>query len=336
MRYIATIMLTGLPFLAFAQGQDSTPAERNLLIMAELLPGIYDNSNQAYFDGRRGLPDDDRHPRISTTITRVDALAFGDHVFLWVNESQGKDGKRKSSRIATLSADGESDEVTMRHYLRMDGEISADELASLQPADLRRTEGCDYYFKRRADHFRGAQRDKACRFRWEGNEVYTANTIQLSDSDLWFVDHKYVVGSGERITGVASGEPFWLERARLFHCYADIPGVAGGRDIPFERYEGMDIHDRGGIEWFETRDDEPRKLGLTLRRVTWHVNNEDTGKFNRDSLVIYALEKLADGSVKSHSYAFTQPDATRIGMNMQWMLVNCSIVPRDAAVPRLN
>ena len=29
---------------ALAQGQDSTAAERNLRIMAEMLPGIYDNS----------------------------------------------------------------------------------------------------------------------------------------------------------------------------------------------------------------------------------------------------------------------------------------------------
>lgn len=333
---LTCLFLLGLPFTVFAQGQDSTPAERNLLIMAEILPGIYDNANQAYFDQRRGLPDDDRHTRIHTAISRVDAPSFGDYVFLWTNESQSGEGKKTSYRLATLSADGAPDEVTMRHYFRMDGEISTDELASLTPADLRRTEGCDYFFKRRADHFRGSQRDRACRFRWEDDDVYTANTIELSESDFWFVDHKYVVETDKRLTGVVSAEPFWLERARQFNCYADLPGVAGGRDIPFERYDDMVIHDRGGIEWFETRDDEPRTIGLTLRRVTWAVNNEKNGNFNRDSLVIYALERLADGSVKSHSYAFTQPDAERIGLNMQWMLVNCAITRRDEARPDLR
>lgn len=221
----------------------------------------------------------------------------------------------------------------MRHYLPLDGDISDDELISLSPRDLRRTDGCDYYFKRRAKHYRGVQREQACRFEWQGKEVYTANTIELSNADLWYVDHKYVAATGERISGVASGEPYWLERAREFHCYADIPGVAGGRDIPFERYDDMLVHDRGGIVFFETHDDPPRHIGITLRRVTWHVNNEDNGNFNRDSLVLYVMEKMPDGTYETHSYAFTEPDAARVGLNMQWMLVNCSIVPRSEAVP---
>lgn len=335
LRAISKILLA-VPVAVYGQGMDSTVAERNLLIMAEMLPGIYDNANQVYFDQRRGLPDDERHARIKTTITRVEAPAFGDHVYLWVNETGAGGEAAKSYRIATLAADGNNDEVTLRHYFRMSGEIREEELMTLAPGDLRRTEGCDYFFKRRAEHFRGQQRERACRFDWEGEPVYTANTIEISNYDLFFVDHKYLVASDKRITGVASGEPFWLERARVFHCYADIPGVAGGRDIPFERYEDIELHDRGGAGWFETRGAESRKLGLSLRRVTWHVNNETGGNFNRDSLVLYALEELEDGSVKAHSYAFTEPDAERIGMNMQWMLVNCTMTRRSEAVPSLH
>ncbi len=318
---------------AFAQGQDSTPGERNLRVMAELLPGYYDNANQHYFDRRRGLPEADRHARIGTTITRVDAPRFGEHAFLWVNRSRVGEGEQTSYRIATLEARG--DEVVMRHYLRMAGEISDAELATLEPSALRRTEGCDYYFRRRAEHFRGAQRPGACRFEWEGQAVHTSNEIELSASDLWFFDHKIVAATGERITGVGSGEPFWLERARLFHCYVDIPGVGGGRDIPFERYDGITLHDKGGSHWFRTRGGEPRELGISLQSVTWHVLNERGGAFNRDSLVLYVLERKADGGTVEHGYAFTEPDAERIGQNLKWMLVNCALTPRDEARPEL-
>lgn len=324
---------------ALAQGQDSTPGERNLLVMAELLPGEYDNANQAYFDGRRRLPEADRHPRVHTSITRVTAPAFGSHVFLWVNTTATASGPQRSFRIATLEAGPAADEVTMRHYLRMEGEIREAELASLRPTDLQRTDGCDYFFKRRADHFRGMQRPRACRFTWQGQRVYTDNEIQLSPTSLWFVDHKYVVGTDRRITGVASGEPFWLERARQFHCYADIPGVGGGRDIPFERYDGIVLHDKGGSHWFRTRptpnEPEVREIGLSLQAVTWHVLNERNGNFNRNSLVLYVLERLADGSIKEHGYAFTDPAAERIGNNLKWMLVNCAITPRDQARPEM-
>ena len=97
--------------IAVAQGQDSTPAERNLRVMAELLPGEYDNANQHYFDRRRQLAEADRHARIHTTITRVTAPAFGEHVFLWINTITDGDAQRRSYRVATLSADGADDEV---------------------------------------------------------------------------------------------------------------------------------------------------------------------------------------------------------------------------------
>ena len=325
---------------ALAQGQDSTAGERNLRIMAELLPGTWDNVNQSYFDGRRKLSADDRHPRISTTITRVEAPAFGRHVFLWVNRVEGPQGPVETARLATLEAGPGGDEVTMRHYLRMQGGIGAAELATLKPADLRRTEGCDYVFKRRADSFRGAQREKACRFGWEGQQVHTDNVIELSRSDLFFHDHKHVAKTGKRITGVASGEPFWLERARSFHCYIDVPGVGGGADIPFERFDRILLHDKGGMHWIKStahpgRGLEAREIGLHLRSVTWHVLNEDNDHFNRNSLVLSVMERLPDGSTKEHGYAFTDPHAERIAVNMKWMLGNCAITPRDLARPEM-
>jgi hypothetical protein len=328
------------PSPVHAQGQDSTAGERNLRIMVELLPGLYDNANQASFDGRRKLPAADRHARTSTTITRIDAPAFGRHAFLWVNRTETPQGTVTSSRIATLAAGPGSDEVTMRHYLRMSGDIRPEELATLTPADLRRTEGCDYHFERRAEHFRGLQRPKACRFEWEGQPVYTDNEISLSRGDLFVHDHKYRVKDGQRITGVASGDPYWLERARIFHCYADVPGVGGGVDVPFERFDRFTLHDKGGVHWFRStaypeRGLAARDIGLTLRAVTWHVLNEANGNFNRDSLVLSVMEKLPDGSVKEHGYAFTDPDAERIAINLKWMLGNCAITPRDQARPEM-
>jgi hypothetical protein len=328
------------PSPVHAQGQDSTAGERNLRIMVELLPGLYDNANQASFDGRRKLPAEDRHARTSTTITRIDAPAFGRHAFLWVNRTETPQGTVTSSRIATLAAGPGSDEVTMRHYLRMSGDIRPEELATLTPADLRRTDGCDYHFERRAEHFRGLQRPKACRFEWEGQPVYTDNEISLSRGDLFVHDHKYRVKDGQRITGVASGDPYWLERARIFHCYADVPGVGGGVDVPFERFDRFTLHDKGGVHWFRStaypeRGLAARDIGLTLRAVTWHVLNEANGNFNRDSLVLSVMERLPDGSVKEHGYAFTDPDAERIAINLKWMLGNCAITPRDQARPEM-
>lgn len=328
-------MLLTLPVPALGQGQDSTPGERYVRVMAELLPGTWDNASQAYFDRRRGLETGDRHDRVHTRITRVDAPAFGAYAFLWTSTVTTADGERSTShRLATLSADGAPDEVVMRHYIS-DHPLTEAELTSLKPEGLRRTEGCDYFFKRRASAFRGAQKPGACAFDWEGQAVTTANVIELSEDDLFFNDHKTVAASGERITGVASGEPYWLERARHFTCHVDMPGVGGGRDEPFERYADIGLHDKGGVHWFMTREEPPRRMGLSLMAVTWQVLNEDNGNFNRDSLVIYVSEELEGGERKEHGYAFTAPDAERIGVNLKWLLANCSLVPPSVARPEL-
>lgn len=338
--YFTLMLFITFPAGAWAQGQDSTPAERNLLILNELLPGRYDNANQNYFDRRRGLEDPDRHERVHTQIARVSAPAFGQHVFIWTNTVGAGEEQRVSRRLATLGLASDGALLVMRHYMDVGGRLEAGDWAGLSPDDLQRTEGCDYIFERRGEHFHGEQRTRACRFEWQGKEVFTSNFIEVSAGSLLWVDHKWLPPTADeppvRLTGVASGTAYWLERTREFHCYADLPGVGGGRDEPFERYDDIVLHDKGGMHWFNTRYDQAREIGLLLQSVTWHILNEkDSGNFNRNSLVIYAMEKLADGSVKDHGYAFTTPLADRIGMNLKWMLVNCSVVSRHDARPSL-
>ena len=58
-----------------------------------------------------------------------------------------------------------------------------------------------------------------------------------------------------------------------------------------------------------------------MRNVQWPMNNE-VGAFTRNSLVMYVIERTGEG-VKTHTYGWTEPRAERIGLNLQWMLVNC-------------
>ena len=130
----------------------------------------------------------------------------------------------------------------------------------------------------------------------------------------------------------ASGAAVKLHRARQFTCYADIPGVGGGRDIPYTRYDNLSLHDQGAETWFVDKDG--RNLGLRLFNVDWPINNYD-GYFTRDSLVIYVIEKLDDGSTKEHGYAFTLPEANRIGINLKWLLASCFMISGKVDTPTM-
>ncbi len=273
---------------ALAQGQDSTPGERNLQVMAGLLAGIYDNSNQAYFDRRLKVPDEQRHVRTHVRIEASDAAASGEPQFTFAlyRDNAAAAEQRELWRLTT---DADPLLVRMRRYALNEG-----------PPAYR--EECDVLWRRDAGHFSGRNDSDDC-----------SSAMQLNPRELW-------IGSGQR-TGGAEQIPLQLIRAREFSCYADIPGVAGGRDEPFDRYPIDGMHDQGALQWFETK--EGRELGIMLRNVRWPINNE-VGAFTRNSFVMYVLEKTADG-VETVTYGWTEPQAERIGLNLQWMLVNCFV-----------
>ncbi|MEM7610719.1 MAG: hypothetical protein AAF270_03505 [Pseudomonadota bacterium] len=141
-------------------------------------------------------------------------------------------------------------------------------------------------------------------------------SVVISERQLWYDD------------GRPNGD-YRLHRTRAFDCYADIPGVGGGRDEPYERYDGLQVHDQGGVAWFT--DSNGRELSISLLLVDWPINNYD-GVFTRDSLVIYVGEKTADGS-REIGYAFTEPDAERIGINLKWMLASCYMLSNAEQTP---
>ncbi len=278
----------------YGQGQDSSPGERNLLVLSELLPGIYSSANQALFDARRGIADAERHGREEFRIERRD----GVHQFSLTGTIAGRGVTYGLSLVG-----GPTDQELTANLSQQSGDAWVD------------FEDCELRFKRRAEHYDGTAVGTGC-------EAVGFIGMQVSRKEVW-------------VEVASKAEPYWYERAREFHCYADLPGVSGGRDIPFERYDNIVLHDKGATHTFTTRDEEKREISLTLQAITWHVLNENNGNFNRNSLVLYASERLKDGSIKSHPYTFTEPSATRIGYNLRWMLVNCAMTPRDEARPEM-
>jgi hypothetical protein len=193
--------------------------------------------------------------------------------------------------------------------------ISDDEAGAvrMEITDTGGTSQCPLYWYREAAQFRATLHDDC------DNKGAGPSELVLSSQQLWWTNNN-------------SGAPYELHRAREFTCYADVPGVGGGRDEPYNRYDNLKIHDQGADAWFETA--EGRRLGISLFAVDWPINNYD-GFFTRDSLVVYILEQFEDGSVKEHGYSFTEPDVQRIGINLKWMLASCFLVSGKDAVPSM-
>ncbi|MCY4254916.1 MAG: hypothetical protein OXE51_02145 [Gammaproteobacteria bacterium] len=293
----------------FAQGQDSTPTERDVLVLAELLARVYDNYNQVYFDRRIGYPDNERHDRIEL---RIDRVGGPDSMLLEFREFSGGDYSALTrAGVLALSPDNGRGASRMEVWLLpvegldpMAGPLAVDMLIDAPP-------GCVVYWTRESAQFRGEA---------EGDCAAWAARSLLGEQQLWLDspggrDHP--------------GGAYKLHAARMMNCYIDIPGVSGGRDEEYKRYDNLKVHDRGGGARITHSDG--RQIGIRLSNVDWPLNNY-SDVFTRDVLVLYVLEYL-DDEIKSHGYVFTEPENERIGINLYWMLSYCYMESNKATRP---
>ncbi|RMF07461.1 MAG: hypothetical protein D6763_12260, partial [Alphaproteobacteria bacterium] len=118
-------------------------------------------------------------------------------------------------------------------------------------------------------------------------------------------------------------EALRLRKVRPFECWtAVLRGARHGdsgeglNDWDFRR--GGWIHDQGGVLALNTDEDPPRQIRLRLRRVEWPSGSR------RPSLTLYVEEGASRRAV---SYAWTEYDAERIGLNLRWIQASCSHAP---------
>ena len=328
------IILAAATGQAFAQGQDSTPTERDIMTLATMLPGVYDSEEQVYFQGRTNVRKEARNTRMNSKIVKVELPAFGPYVFFVQDSLDNKLDEPYRVRLYTLAADNTVQAVRMRIYYLDFGEGEAKKkywnanlnpavLNDLAPATTPFTKGCDVLWRREAGQFHGATAMKDCQWSAEGETAKrkTDYQVQLTNNSLWARDLTYDA-KGKLISGNPDGTFDKMNRARDFMCHADIPGVSGGRDLPFKRHGPFPMTDQGGAVKFMSEEKEPREVNILLRNVDWQVNNE-TGAFTRDVLVTYVFAKDKDGKIGTSAYSFTEPTVKRTGINLGWILVLC-------------
>ena len=306
-----TIGLTGLTAAgpALAQGEDSTPTERDVLVLAELLVRVYDNYNQVYFDRRIGYPEDERHDRIEL---RIDRVGGPDSMLLAFREFSGGDYSALTRAGAlALSPDNEREASRMEVWNQAVEDVDPMTEGAGVAGRPDGPPDCVVYWTREAAQFRGEA---------EGDCAAWASRSLLGEQQLWLDapggrDHP--------------GGTYKLHAARMMSCYIDIPGVSGGRDEEYRRYDNLQVHDRGGGARITHSDG--RQIGIRLSNVDWPLNNY-SDVFTRDVLVLYVLEYI-DDEITSHGYVFTEPTAERVGINLYWMLSYCYMESNKAIRP---
>lgn len=314
MKHVRSIAVALSLFLIFvdavlAQGEDSTRYERDAQVISTLLPGLYDNYNQVYFDGRTGVSADKVHPRREIQVVLEsggrqeprNVFQVTDTIVTNLDRYGNTTGSRETQvrRYAYVVSANNQEQGTQMDVYPLSESGFSDDVTQGNPV-------CSVLFVREASQFSSAPLS-GCD---DMPAFYT-----LSEKQLF-------IGRWPTHSDAPGAEiPFQLNRARTFECYVDIPGVSGGRDEPYERYEGFEVHDQGGSIEFTTRDESQRTFILTLANIDWPINNHHD-VFTRDVLVFYLSERTKDG-VKNLGYSFTEPTVKRMGINFKWLLMSC-------------
>ena len=304
---------------AFAD--EAAVLDKDFRILMEWFPGVYDNQEQVYFENEQDVAEGLRHERIHHVFKRVDLPEFGDNV-LYVQQHLNDDPEQiYRQRIYVFTPDYETNAIRLTIHTPKDTEALIDahldtsKLDGLTLDDTIIRPGCEVYWKRQANQFVGDMQENACTFESQrsNKRIIIDDDLVLTQGELWIND-RAEDEDGNYVFGHKQGIPHKNRKARRFECWVAIQQ----RDEDWTFRQGVEVFDQGGLAWIDTDEDEPQRVGIKLRNVEWPYGT------NRPSLVLYAYRETVERAV---SYAWAEPTAELLGINLRWMQGSCTHTP---------
>ena len=300
--------------------------EKDVLDLADLLAGRWDNELQTFFEPELNVPLPLRHERLHAIVKPVLAPEFGP-VSLYVEYRKGGEaGPVVRQRIWTLSVDHELGAVRLSGFAPKDGkplegawrQIEGSE--GLKPDQVKKDSytpvaGCDIIWRRRGEGFSGATRPATCKLVTNADKrVLSVSEQHDLSANVWEVRDVGVDERGVRVFGGSDMPPTRLKRAKTFTCWASVAKGAVRAIVT-----DLVVHDQGGMASAEFAGGNPTKLRLRLRNVDWPIGQ------NRPSLTLYLL---IDGDDRAEGYAWGEPAANRLALDVGGTQLSCTRDPR--------
>lgn len=299
---------------------------KDLLDLADLLTGRWDNELQTFFEPELNVPLALRHERLHAVVKPIEASEFGPVSFYVEYRKGGETGAVARQRIWTLSVDPDLNGIRLSGFAPKDGKAlegawrAVEGQDSLKADNLKKeaftpVSGCDIIWRRRGEGFSGATRPAACKLVTNADKrVLSVSEQHDLSANVWEVRDVGVDERGVRVFGGSDTPPTRLKRAQTFSCWAS---AAKGSERAI--VSDLVVHDQGGVASAEFVGGSPAKLRLRLRNVDWPIGQ------NRPSLTLYLL---VDGDDRAEGYAWGEPTANRLALDVGGTQVSCTRDPR--------
>ncbi len=329
---ILTIIISSITNIL---AQDQPPVQRDFMIISELLPGTYNNTEQVYFDKRLKVNSDLQHKSMHTEIRKVKIKNLSN-AFLMVHTYENK--IFSNPKILTLEIDTKSNLVKMKTYNFKTDQVnnfkdaieSPKKLNNIKVKYLETDSSCDLYWSQIVHGYHATPKDHSCHVIIDGEKFHEHNEIMIDDRSLWITSHLKNMDHSKRKESYMPA--YKLLRARWFTCIMNFEDKIQN----YETFFSTKLHDQGG-SFFTPRptpETPNRQIGIKLRNVDWAMNNTANG-FTNDVFVMYVVEKIGEQE-KNLTYTWGAPEEQSVGMNLKWLLTSCYIKPMSETKPYLR
>jgi hypothetical protein len=285
----------------------------DLKLMMQLFEGEFDNYAQAWEEKERKV--EYPHEHIHSIFHRVNLPAIGQNVFYVKQYTDGDPSKIYRQRLYNFTLDEREQAIRLDIYsfpeekAATDAHLDQSKLASLTLDKLRATPGCEVYWKRNGEAFDGYMKP-TCRVSSQrlGKTIVITDDLKLTHNEIWINDQAKDE-AGNYVFGNKSGTHHKLQRVRWFEGWAVLRVAETGDDKKdYEAIRGLRLHDQGQMLPLIRPNGERTKYSLQISRLT--------EQSTKTPVMVFKL--FEEGKPQAISYSWTQPDASRIGINLRW------------------
>jgi hypothetical protein len=294
--------------------------EGDLELMMSWFAGEFDNNQQVQEQKEMEEPPEQPHEWIHSIFVPVELPAFGDHVFYVEQYSDGDPTKIYRNRLYSFAINEAEQAIQLTIYSFPDPQAvvgarqEPDKLDGMSPDSLRTVPGCEVYWTRDGDRFLGEMKEGACRIDSQrlGKTIIIDDDLVLTRDEIWISD-RATDSDGNWVFGNKAGVHHKLKRSRDFRCWAVVENRGGDEAYTVER--GLDLHDQGGTATITSTGEEP---------ITYSVQLEQRVYTGERSLAVLKLAVYEEGNEESLAYAWAEPSAKNIGMNLRLFQAGCT------------
>ncbi len=298
--------------VSYAQANAALAAD--LQTMMKLFEGEFDNYAQAWEEKEQKA--EHPHEHIHSIFARVKLPAFGENVFYVKQYMDGDPAKVYRTRLYCFAANEKEGAVELRIYsfpdekAVNDAQLDQSKLAGLVPEKMGYYNGCEVYWKRDGEGFNGYMKKDACKVesKRSGRTLVITDDLKLTKDQIWIRDEAKDT-QGNYVYGHKAGIHHKLNRCRYFDGWAALRIAETGDDQKdYLGFMKLRMHDQGQFLRMTKPDGETTKYRLQLAQLVQQGSK----------VPVMVLKIFEDGKDQAVSYAWTEPESKRIGLNLRW------------------